>query len=319
MLNRLTDEQIQEARKLDLLTYLGNYEPDKLVKVSNSTYCTKEHDSLKISKGKWCWFSRGIGGRSALDYLIKAEGYGFVDAVRYINGKISECPPVPFEWDEEDENEKIYIQPLNPVTDCVETYLKNRGISEFVLRYCIENGLLAETEDYHSALFLGYDKNGVIRYAAQRGTLSNFKGENAGSDKRFSFRIDGFEESDTLHVFESAIDLLSYASLVISEGGAWRINPLLSMGGVYKTDRKESVPMALEYYLNEHPNITTVKLHLDNDEIGRDATQSIIRGLCDKYTVLDEPPEEGKDMNDWLLINLRRKGSEKSEDKDIPG
>ena len=45
-----TPEDIQQAKQLDLLTYLQIYEPDQLVKVSGDTYCTKEHDSLKISK-----------------------------------------------------------------------------------------------------------------------------------------------------------------------------------------------------------------------------------------------------------------------------
>ena len=93
-MNRVTSEQIQEAKKMDLLTYLKNYEPHKLVKVSRNTCCTTDHDSLKISNGKWCWFSKDIGGRSALDYLIKVEGYSFVDAVETIVGKAAVQPPV---------------------------------------------------------------------------------------------------------------------------------------------------------------------------------------------------------------------------------
>lgn len=69
-----TSEDIQQAKQLDLLTYLQIYEPDQLVKVSGDTYCTKEHDSLKISNGKWHWFSRQIGGKTALDYLVKVRG-----------------------------------------------------------------------------------------------------------------------------------------------------------------------------------------------------------------------------------------------------
>ena len=65
---------VAQAREMDLLTYLQNYEPQELVHFGGDTYCTREHDSLKISDGKWCWFSRGIGGRSALDYLIKVKG-----------------------------------------------------------------------------------------------------------------------------------------------------------------------------------------------------------------------------------------------------
>ena len=66
-------EDVAKAKEMDLLTYLRNYEPQELVHVSGNTYCTREHDSLRISNGKWCWFSQGIGGRSALDYLIKVN------------------------------------------------------------------------------------------------------------------------------------------------------------------------------------------------------------------------------------------------------
>ena len=62
-------EVVARAREMDLLTYLRTYEPQELVHFGGGTYCTREHDSLKISNGKWCWFSRGIGGYSALDYL----------------------------------------------------------------------------------------------------------------------------------------------------------------------------------------------------------------------------------------------------------
>ena len=66
----IAPELIIQAKQMDLLTYLKNYEPYELVKFSGNTYCTRTHDSLKISNGKWIWWSRGIGGRSALDYLI---------------------------------------------------------------------------------------------------------------------------------------------------------------------------------------------------------------------------------------------------------
>ena len=67
----VTPEQIAQAKELDLLTYLQRDAPHELVRIGSSTYCTREHDSLKISKGKWNWFSRRIGGKTALDYLIK--------------------------------------------------------------------------------------------------------------------------------------------------------------------------------------------------------------------------------------------------------
>ena len=63
-------ETVADVKKIDLLTYLQNYEPEELVHVSGNVYCTKAHDSLRISNGKWCWFSQGIGGKSALDYVV---------------------------------------------------------------------------------------------------------------------------------------------------------------------------------------------------------------------------------------------------------
>jgi len=83
----VSPEEIEKARSVDLLSYLRACDPGELVHVSGSTYCTRSHDSLKISNGAWMWFSQGIGGWSALDYLIKVRNYGFIEAVRAINGQ----------------------------------------------------------------------------------------------------------------------------------------------------------------------------------------------------------------------------------------
>ncbi len=88
----VTKEQITKAREWDLLSYLQTYEPQELKRCGPNEYCTRTHDSLRISHGKWCWFSRGIGGRSALDYLINVRNMGFVDAVKTLCGTIA--PPV---------------------------------------------------------------------------------------------------------------------------------------------------------------------------------------------------------------------------------
>ena len=70
---QIDPDVLERVRQIDLLSYLREFEPSNLVKVkgTNNVYCTAEHDSLKISNGKWYWWSRGFGGYSALDYLIK--------------------------------------------------------------------------------------------------------------------------------------------------------------------------------------------------------------------------------------------------------
>ena len=85
-------EVVAKAKEMDLLTYLKNYEPGELVHFGGSTYCTRTHDSLKISNGKWCWFSRGIGGKTALDYLIKVREIPFTEAVEMIVGQAAVHP-----------------------------------------------------------------------------------------------------------------------------------------------------------------------------------------------------------------------------------
>ena len=69
----LSKEQIAAAREMDLLTYLRRFAPEELVPIGGSTYATRTHDSLKISNGKWCWWSHNIGGKNALDYLTEVE------------------------------------------------------------------------------------------------------------------------------------------------------------------------------------------------------------------------------------------------------
>ena len=156
-------EDIARAKEMDLLTYLRNYEPQELVHVSGNTYCTREHDSLRISNGKWCWFSQGIGGRSALDYLIKVKGIPFTQAAEIILGREAEKPPV-FYRQKERKHTNLLMPELSETTDRVEKYLQGRGIHPVIIRYCLDNRLLFESADFHNAVFVGHDKDGKARY-----------------------------------------------------------------------------------------------------------------------------------------------------------
>ena len=127
-------------------------------------------------------------------------------------------------------------------------------------------------------------------------------GEAAGSDKRSSFRID--RASSTIHVFESAIDLLSYATLMKMKTGNWRAETMVSLGGVYAPSPNKpmsKIPAALDNALQNHPEVKIIALHLDNDNAGRAAALSIIEQLKVRYEIRDEPPPVGKDCNDYLM------------------
>lgn len=154
----VTREMINRAKEMDLLTYLQTYEPQELVHFGGSTYCTREHDSLKISNGKWCWFSRGIGGRTALDYLIKVKEVPFTEAVERIVGRAAERPPISYTCQQPKQTKTLLLpQASRCATHAVE-YLHSRGIDYELIDFCIRTGRLYESYPYHNVVFVGKDK-----------------------------------------------------------------------------------------------------------------------------------------------------------------
>ena len=186
--------------------------------------------------------------------------------------------------------------------DHVIRYLTGRGIDENLIDACIHRDVLYETELYHNCVFIGHDENGIARYGCYRSTNDlKMMRDLAGSDKRYSFRTNS--EGSDLHVFESPIDLLSYMTLMNMRTGRWLAEPMLSLGGVYKPSddpSKRKVPAALQNMLENHPEVTTIHLHLDNDAVGHGAAQGIMKGLEGRFQVWNQPPRKGKDLNDLL-------------------
>ena len=285
-------EVVSKAKQMDLYTYLKTYEPQELVHFGGSTYCTREHDSLKISNGKWYWFSRGIGGRSALDYLIKVKGIPFMEAVEVIVGRGAIPPPAAPCTPKENKVKSLCLPEASRCATHATNYLAGRGIDYDLLDFCSATGRLYESQKYHNVVFVGQDKYGKPRYANLRGIGADFKGEASGSDKRFS-------------LFESAIDLLSYATLRKQEGMDWQTDHMVSLAGVYRPRaelRESSMPMALTQYLKDHPGIQKIVLRLDNDYAGRMAAKALTAMLSDQYDVAYKPPPQGKDYNDFLCM-----------------
>lgn len=126
-------EVVAKAKEMDLLTYLKNYEPSELVHFGGSTYCTRTHDSLKISNGKWCWFSRGIGGKTALDYLIKVREIPFTEAVEMIVGQATIQPPTYAPVPKKDTPKVLLLPPASRCATHAVSYLSGRGIDREVI------------------------------------------------------------------------------------------------------------------------------------------------------------------------------------------
>lgn len=301
----INPDVIIEAKKMDLLTYLRNYEPYELVKLSSNTYTTRTHDSLKISNGKWMWWSRGFGGRNALDYLIKVKELGFLEAVETIVGHTAVQPPVYAKQPPREDDKPLLLPDKSASNKVITRYLLRRGIDCEIINYCIDNGLIYESLPYRNIVFVGYDEKHEPKYAAYRSTNKyKIMGDCSGSKKDYSFRF-GNRMTDEVHLFECAIDLLSYATLEKINGGNWRELNLASLSGVYSPAKKiedSKVPIALQKYLSTYPSVKRIILHFDNDIAGRKATQTLKIILPSEYEVVDDPPKVGKDFNDFLCI-----------------
>lgn len=301
-------EIVEKAKEMDVLTYLQNYEPNELVKVGNGTYSTKTHDSIRISNGLWNWFSRGVGGKNAVSYLMKVKNYSFLDAIQTIIGNVSVKQPVIYREEKKEKTE--FVLPLKSInSERAKRYLVKRGINLEIINECINSGLIYESEPNHNVVFLGTDEEKKYKYAFFRGTNdTRFMGESKGSDKAYTFRLLSNNESERVHLFESAIDLLSYATLLKMKNIDWKNENMISLGGVNKPSEEQEVndkiPIAIIKFLENNSNIKQIYLHFDNDEIGEKASKALMEKLSNKYEVIDNRPPVGKDCNDYLKYVL---------------
>ena len=133
-------EVLEQARQIDLLTYLQSCEPQELVRISGNNYTTRTHDSLKISNGKWMWWSQRIGGYNALDYLVTV------------------MPSTTVKPKQKTEPKVLLLPDKSASTDKITEYLFGRGIDYSIIQYCIDKGLIFESLPYHNLVCVGFDE-----------------------------------------------------------------------------------------------------------------------------------------------------------------
>jgi hypothetical protein len=314
---RLTDGQIEAARRIDLLSYLSAREPQELKRTGPNEYRTVTHGSLVITPDYWYWNRGGVGGPSALDYLIKIRGIPFTDAVRDILSAGLMSGPLPVTLSQRPRaapKRKLFRQPSKErYGRNMVRYLQERGIHPDIICKCVSAGMLYEGRYCGEpvCVFAGMDEGGRMRFAAMRGICADIKKDAPGSDKRYSFCLpSGGPDSRTLYVFEAPIDALSHATLGLVQGwecGGYR----LSLGGTSHG--------ALSAFLVRHPEIRRVVLHLDGDRAGIENAQRIrVMMKSDPrfrhIRVSANPARGGKDYNDHLM-NMNRKQQEAARAK----
>lgn len=260
-----------------------------------------------ISNNRWHWFSRDIGGNT-LDFLIKYEGKNFNKAIEILTGKeLGACTT---------KTRDIFISYDHTVYKCsnsaelvlptkasdyhrVFAYLnKTRKIDSAIITDMMHQGKLYQS-DRHNCVFVGTDREGNIRFACERGTLSrvSYRRDCPGSDKRFCFHMEG--RSNLLYVFEAPIDAMSHATLFKTQKIDYTEDHRISLGCLGDA--------ALMQYLQDRSEIKSIIFCLDNDKWGRPASAKLMQGLKEKgYTVSEEPPR-GKDYNEDLVELMKSK------------
>ena len=127
-----------------------------------------------------------------------------------------------------------------------------------------------------------------------------FKMEQSGSDKAYSFCVPPSGKCCRVAVYEAAIETIAHMTLEGNRTDKYR----LSVGGIYapkdgRRKKEEKPPLALEHFLENHPEITQIEICTNNDGPGRYACETMKRTYRDRYEILINLPErEGADYAD---------------------
>lgn len=328
-----SDEQMEQVRSITLLDYLQSHESFNItIRERYNEIRLKDHDSfiLTISNDLFDWKSKKIGGKGALDYLIKVRNYDFKEAVYMLlpNGSLnldySQKPAYTAKIDKEKKRKPFVLPPKSNNNDTAIQYLSDRGIDKDIINDCLNDCSIYQTifhseklnRNFANVVFVGFDwsvsheTEKKPMFACIRSTFGNIKQDVAGSNKAYGFLLRTDETtntSKTVSVFESPIDVLSGATLAKTKyRESYKNIHRLSLGGVSD--------LSLKQFLESFPKVSIINLCLDNDEAGRNACESISKMLGSlgrangkQFKVNIIPPKLGKDYNEMLLNNKQYK------------
>lgn len=326
-------EQIIKAQNADTISFLGEF-CGFTFKNAGKYYRCIEHDSLVICPDRkgFVWNSFDVKGGDAIDFLIKIYGKTFVEAVSIILQ--SNCEFIPYISSVHDERpvksqEKQAF--VLPASNCKEknpskgtlSYSCRQLYAYLVQTRCIAqavvNDFIAEKKIYQGnnkhGVFVGYDEQGIARFATTRSLLSSpvyrYRGEVRGSDKRYAFNQIGTDLT-TVYVFESPIDLMSHCTIVNLKANsktAYKEQTRLSLCG--------TSDYALVAFIQRYPSVRRIEFRLDNDAAGHKATEEYLAKYSKLGYEVNAVFSKRKDINDDLCsyIQARRKENREKQEK----
>ena len=265
-----TDEQKERANSVDLVDFL-QWQGEKLLPSGRDKRLARDH-SITVQGNRW-YDHASEEGSYAIDLVKRLYNLSFPEAVSLLLGGEQGVEYRQHSKSSEPEQRKPFVLPTVH-TDMRRVFaylLKQRCISREVLSEFAREKLLFEDAEYHNAVFVGFDGNGVARHAHKKSTTTgnSFRINVEGSNPSYSFHyISKNPNPHNLFVFEAPIDLLSYISLHPQN---WKNASYVALNGV----SAQSILKLLEMYLQ----LQRVTLCLDNDEVGRKAASRIHKTL----------------------------------------
>jgi len=270
-----TEEQKQRANSIDLAELLRRQGETLLP--SGREKRLKSNHSITVRGNEWFDHATKEGGL-AIDFVQTVYGLSFPEAVTMLLG--GEQGIAYLGTTEKVKKKKPFeLLPKNNDMRRVFAYLiKHRLIDQDVVSFFAKEKLIYEskeqsadkTKEYHNAIFVGYDENGIPRHAHKRGIYTegkSFKGNIDSSDPGYSFHYIGI--SDRLYVFEAPIDLMSFITL--HKNGDWKKHSYVALCGLSE--------QAIFKTLENNTHLNRVALCLDHDPAGIEASEKMMDQL----------------------------------------
>lgn len=165
-----TEEQKQRAAAVDLEEFL-RCRGEKLLSSGREKRLASDH-SVTVRGNEWYDHAEERGGH-AVSFVQRFYSLSYPDAVTMLlGGELGTAYPSAGERTEEPVK-PFALPPANKDMRRVFAYLiKHRGIAKDVVAHFAKAGLLYEDAEYHNAVFVGTDAEGVPRHAHKRSANS---------------------------------------------------------------------------------------------------------------------------------------------------
>ena len=297
-----TDEEKERANSVDLEQFLLQ-QGEKLMPSGREKRLSSDH-SITVRGNEWYDHAAEQGGY-AIDFVKSFYNLSFPDAVAMLLG--GSCGTVYHQASERVEEPKkpFELPPQNKDMRRTFAYLiKHRCLDSEVLSTFTREKLIYESlekskngkNEFHNAIFVGYDENGVARHAHKRGIYSkgkSYKGNIDSSNPCYSFNRKGI--SDRLYVFYALIDMLSFISMY--KNSDWKKHSYVALCGLSE--------QAMLKQLDNNQSLTTVVLCLDNDSAGQKAADKFAKLLVEREVTVKRLLPNLKDFNEDLQEQQR--------------